>query len=148
MWYVDRIVQTFNRVTPGSISEMMPEGGCFTIAWTSYGIVVPLIEHIFGIRPDAADRNIVFEPHVPAGWEDISIEDLPVGDNLISFSRTRTGEGVVYDIEARKDGWSFVLRDNAAPGARYFLNGQPASRSASGIRMQGRKNRLLISSGH
>ena len=80
MWYVDRIVQTFNRVTPGSISEMMPDYGCFTIAWTSYGIVLPLIEHVFGIRPDAANKTIVFEPHLPAGWEDISIEDLPVGD--------------------------------------------------------------------
>jgi hypothetical protein len=35
MWYVDRIAQTFNRVTPGSMSEMMPDQGCFTIAWTS-----------------------------------------------------------------------------------------------------------------
>jgi hypothetical protein len=40
MWYVDRIVQTFNRVAPGSVAEMMPDYGCFTIAWTSYGIVV------------------------------------------------------------------------------------------------------------
>ena len=148
LWYVDRIVQTFNRVTPGSISEMMPDGGCFTIAWTSYGIVVPLIEHVFGIRPDAANRKIVFEPHLPAGWEDISIEDLPVGANLISFSRARTAAGVVYDIEAREDGWGFVLRANAARGARYFLNGQPVSPAASGIRMTGRKNRVLISSGH
>ena len=93
MWYVDRIVQTFNRVAPGSISEMMPDYGCFTIAWTSYGIVLPLIEHVFGIRPDAANKTIVFEPHLPAGWEDISIEDLPVGANLVSFSRTRTEEG-------------------------------------------------------
>jgi hypothetical protein len=47
LWYVDRIVQTFNRKLPGSISEMMPDYGCFTIAWTSYGIVLPLIQHIF-----------------------------------------------------------------------------------------------------
>jgi glycogen debranching enzyme len=100
MWYVDRIVRTFNRVTPGSMSEMMPDYGCFTIAWTSYGIVLPLIEHVFGVQPDAAQKTIVFDPHLPAGWEDIRLEDLPVGANLISFSRTRTREGVVYDIEA------------------------------------------------
>ena len=86
--YVDKIVQTLNRTTPGSISEMMPDYGCFAIAWTSYGIVVPLIGHIFGIQPDAVHRTVVFGPHVPAGWKDMSIEDLPVGSNTaVSFSR-------------------------------------------------------------
>src|SRR5258708_38318761 len=144
MWYVDRIVQTFNRVSPGSISEMMPDHGCFTIAWTSYGIVLTLIEHVFGIRPDAAHKAIVFEPHLPAGWEDISIQDLPIRTNLVSFSRTRTGKGVIYDIEAKENGWSFVLREPALPNSRYFLNGRPANSSSSGIRMEGRKNRVLI----
>ena len=146
MWYVDRIVQTFNRVTPGSISEMMPHYGCFTIAWTSYGIVLPLIEHVFGIRPDAANRTIVFEPHLPAGWEDISIGELPVGENLISFARSRTAQGIVYDVEADDDGWSFVLREKASPGSRYILNGRPIAPSPSGISMEGRKNRLLVTS--
>jgi len=148
MWYVDRIVQTFNRVTPGSISEMMPDYGCFTIAWTSYGIVMPLIEHVFGIRPDAVNRTIVFEPHLPSGWERIRIDDLPVGDNLVSFSRTRTEAGVVFDIEARDNGWNFALRIEGAPHASYFLNGKPTALSSSGIRMEGTKNRVLIVSTH
>jgi len=148
MWYVDRIVQTFNRVTPGSISEMMPDYGCFTIAWTSYGIVMPLIEHVFGIRPDAVNRTIVFEPHLPSGWERIRIDDLPVGDNLVSFSRTRTEAGVVFDIEARDNGWNFALRIEGAPHASYFLNGKPTALTSSGIRMAGTKNRVLIVSTH
>lgn len=146
--YVDGIVQTFNRTAPGSISEMMPDYGCFTIAWTSYGIVVPLIEHVFGSRPDAANKTIVFEPHMPTGWEDISIEDLPVGANLVSFSRTRTETGVIYDIEAPDSGWTFVLRVTAAPDAKYFLNGTPTDSSFSGIHMHGKKNRVLISFTH
>jgi glycogen debranching enzyme len=144
MWYVDRIVQTFNRVSPGSISEMMPNYGCFTIAWTSYGIALPLIEGVFGIQPDAVARTIVFEPHLPTGWEDISVADLPVGANRIAFARSRTSAGIVYDIEAKEDGWSYVLREADSPGTRYFLNGQPISPSPAGIRMGGRKNRVLI----
>ncbi len=147
MWYVDKIVQTFNRVSPGSISEMMPDYGCFTIAWTSYGIVVPLIQHVFGIQPDALHKRVVFEPHLPTGWEDIRIEDLPVGTNLVSFSRARTGRGIEYDFEARQSGWSFVLRGKDVPGARYFLNGSPVSATASGIQMSGRKNHLLVAMG-
>jgi glycogen debranching enzyme len=146
MWYLNKIVQTFNRVTPGSMSEMMPDKGCFTIAWTAYGIVVPLIEHVFGIQPDAANRTIVLEPHLPTGWEDISIQDLPVGTNLISFSRTKTEKGVSYDIEAKQPGWTFILRTRASPASRFFLNGKPTSASASGIRMSGTENRVLITS--
>jgi hypothetical protein len=141
---VDRIVRTFNRVTPGSMSEMMPDDGCFTIAWTSYGIVMPLIGHVFGVQPDAASRTIVFEPHLPSGWEDISIEDLPVGANRVSLSRTRAGSQVMYDIEAEEDGWSFVLKPEAAPGAKYFLNDAPVTDASSGIRMEGKRNRVRI----
>jgi glycogen debranching enzyme len=144
MQYVDEIGQTFNRVTPGSMSELMPDKGCFTIAWTSYGIVVPLVEHVFGIQPDAANRTIVFEPHLPTGWEDISIGDLPVGTNLISFSRTRTERGVRYDIDSKESGWSFVLKTGASRATRYFLNGKPIRPSVSGVRMDGRRNRVLI----
>jgi Bacterial alpha-L-rhamnosidase 6 hairpin glycosidase domain len=147
MWYVDRIVQTFNRVSPGSISEMMPDHGCFTIAWTSYGIVVPLIEHVFGIRPDAGNKTILVEPQLPAGWKEVSIEQLPIGTNLISLSLTRAADAVTYELQAKEDGWSFVLKPNGSPDARYFLNGKPTAPSASGIRMTGKKNRLLISSG-
>src|SRR5262249_24495893 len=63
LWYVHKIVETFNRRSPGSISEMMPDYGCFTIAWTSYGIVVPLIQHVFGIQPDAIHKTVVLDPH-------------------------------------------------------------------------------------
>ena len=144
MWYVDKIVRTFNRVSPGSISEMMPDYGCFTIAWTSYGIVVPLIQHVFGIQPDASHKTVVLEPHLPTGWEDIRIDDLPVGTNLVSFSRARTARGIEYGVEATQSGWSFVLRVKDVPGASYYLNGRPVAFAAVGIRMTGKKNHVLI----
>jgi glycogen debranching enzyme len=144
LWYVDRIVETFNRVTPGSISEMMPDGGCFVIAWTSYGIVVPLIQHVFGIQPDAVSRTVVFAPHLPTGWENMSIEDLPIGTNSVSFSRAKTEKGIEYDIESEDGAWNLVLAGEAlSPGARYFLNGRPVSATGAGIRMSGRKNHVL-----
>ena len=144
LWYVDRIVQTFGRTLPGSISEMMPDYGCFTIGWTSYGIVVPLIQHFFGIQPDAVRKTVVFDPHPPSGWEEMSIADLPVGANTISFSRTRTGRGIEYRIDGTESGWTFVLRGKAVSGARYYVNGKPASSTSSGLRMTGRTNRVLV----
>jgi hypothetical protein len=144
LWYVDKIVQTFNRTLPGSISEMMPDYGCFAIAWTSYGIVVPLIQHVFGIQPDAMKKNVVFDPHMPTGWEDMSIEDLPVGTTRVSFSRARTSKGIEYRFEVKDDGWSVVFKGKGLPGAKYHLNGRPVSFTSSGIRMSGRKNHVLV----
>jgi hypothetical protein len=143
LWYVDKIVQTFNRKLPGSISEMMPDYGCFTIAWTSYGIVVPLVQHVFGVQPDAVNKTVVFDPHLPKGWEEMSIEDLPVGENLVSFSRTKKGNAIEYDIEASQRGWSLVLKGNSLPPAKYYLNGSPVSLTSSGIRMSGTRNHVL-----
>jgi hypothetical protein len=144
LWYVDKIVQTFGLNLPGSISEMMPDYGCFTIAWTSYGIVLPLIEHVFGIRPDAINKTVVFDPHVPSGWEDMSIEDLPVGTNMISFSRAKTGKGIEYSFDAKESGWTFVFKGRASPGAQYYLNGRSVAFMTPGIRMSGRENRVLV----
>jgi hypothetical protein len=123
---------------------MMPDYGCFAIGWTSYGVVVPLIQHVFGIQPDAVHRTVVFDPQVPSGWEDMSVTDLPVGTNVISFVRARTSEGVEYRIEARDDGWTFVLKGKAEAGARYSINGRPASFPPGGIRVTGRSNRVLV----
>lgn len=144
MWYVDRIVQTFGRTLPGSISEMMPDYGCFAIAWTSYGVMVPLIQHVFGIQPDAVHKTVVFAPRLPTGWEDMRIEDLPVGGNTLSFSRRRTGRGIEYRVQAREDGWTFVLRPEALPGARYTVNGRSVPLTSSGLRLTGRANRVLV----
>jgi hypothetical protein len=144
LWYMNKIVQTFNRKLPGSISEMMPDYGCFTIAWTSYGIVLPLIQHVFGIQPDAMNKTVVVDPQVPAGWEDMSIEDLPIGTNLISFSRTKTSRGIEYRFEAKQNGWNFVLKGKESPGAKYYLNDRPVALTSSGIRMSGTKNHVLV----
>jgi glycogen debranching enzyme len=144
LWYVDKIVQTFNRTLPGSISEMMPDYGCFAIAWTSYGIVLPLIQHVFGVQPDAMKKTVVFDPHMPTGWEDMSIEDLPVGTTRVSFSRARTGRGIEYGFQVKEGGWNVILRGKGSPGAKYYLNGKPVSFSSSGIRMSGRRNHVLV----
>jgi len=144
LWYTNRIVDTFGRKLPGSMSEMMPDYGDFVQAWTIYGIVVPLVEHVFGVEPDAVRKTVTFEPHLPKGWEDMSIEDLPVGGNSISFSRKKTQQGIEYRIDSKQSGWSFVLKPPAAPGVRYYLNGSAVAADSSGIRMSGRSNVVLM----
>jgi hypothetical protein len=123
---------------------MMPDYGCFAIAWTGYGIVVPLIEHIFGIAPDAARKTVTFDPHLPRGWDDMSIEALPVGTTTISLTAARTSKGLEYTLESSAEDWTLVLETEATPGARYYLNDKPIVPGDSGIRMPGGRNRVLV----
>jgi hypothetical protein len=125
---------------------MMPDYGCFAIAWTSYGVMVPLIRHVFGIQPDAVNRTVVLDPHLPTGWEDVRIDDLPVGGNRLTFSRQKTGEGIEYRVDAAQDGWTFILKPEASPGAGYAVNEKPGSLTSSGIRLTGKINRVLVQS--
>ncbi len=145
LWYTNKIVQTFNRVLPGSISEMMPDYGDFTQAWTSYGIIVPLVEYVFGVQPDAYTKTIVFEPQLPEGWNDISIENLPVADNLISFSRKKTSKGIEYSLIGTQHNWEMILKLKDLPGAKYILNGKEVPFATSGFQIRGGQNRLLVS---
>jgi len=93
---------------------------------------------------DALTKTVVFAPHVPSGWEAMSIAALPIGTNVVSFSRAKTSSGVEYDFKGTADGWTFVLQVPDAPGAKYYLNGKPIPLSASGIRMQGRRNQVVV----
>jgi hypothetical protein len=143
IWYVNKIVQTFNRVLPGSISEMMPDYGDFTQAWTSYGIVVPLIEHVFGIQPDALHKKITFEPQLPSGWENVSLENLPVGTNKVSMVRSKTTRGIEYTVSGNEQGWTLILKLKDRAGAKYYLDGKQILFDASGFRITG-KCKLVI----
>jgi glycogen debranching enzyme len=144
LWYVDKIVQTFNRVLPGSISEMMPDYGDFTQAWTSYGIIVPLVEYVFGIQPDAYAKTIVFEPQLPEGWNDISIQNLPVGSNVISLSRAKTSKGIEYSLNSSESNWKLILKLKDSPGTKYSLNGKVVPFTPSGFVMTETTNHVVI----
>lgn len=144
LWYVNKIVQTFNRRLPGSISEMMPDYGCFAIAWTNYGIVLPLVQHVFGVQPDAFNKTVVFEPHLPSGWENMKIENLPIGTNTVSFSRAKTQKGIEYRLSSQNDEWNFILKLKDLTDAEYYLNGKAVSFTSSGIRMRGKNNHVLV----
>jgi hypothetical protein len=74
----------------------------------------------------------------------MSIENLPVGSNVVSFSRAKTSRGIEYGFEAKDDGWRFVFKGKSVPGAKYYLNGRPVAPTSSGIRMTGKKNRLVV----
>lgn len=144
MWYVDKIVKTFNRVLPGSISEMMPDYGCPLQAWTIYGLATPLITHVLGIKPDAYNKNIVITPHLPTGWNNAVIDDLPVGNNTISLSIKKNGGSIAYSLQSVATDWTYTLQVKNLNGKKYKLNGKIFTATSDEIKLKGKMNQVEI----
>jgi hypothetical protein len=143
MWYVDKIAQTFGRAMPGSISEMMPDYGCPVQAWTMYGLAAPLITHIFGIQPHAYQKAVTFSPHLPSGWDNIKISELPVGSNTISFAVKKSVKGTEYHLSSENADWNFTLNLQNLRGTKYVLNGKTILADSDEIHLRGRSNTIM-----
>jgi len=142
MWYVNKIAQTFCRVLPGSISEMMPDYGCPVQAWTIYGLAVPLVTHVLGINPDAYHKSILIAPHLPTGWDHAAIYDLPIGNNAISFAVQRRGNNATYSVTSMDPAWKYTLRVKGLAGNKYKLNGKVFTATSDEINLTGTKNKI------
>ena len=83
---IERIFAAFGMATPGSLSEMSPDYGCFVQAWTAYAVFVPVVRYFFGIQPDAAGNRLLVAPAMPERWGCASLEHVPVLDGEISVA--------------------------------------------------------------
>jgi glycogen debranching enzyme len=142
MWYVDKIVQTLNRALPGSVSEMMPDYGCPVQAWTIYGLATPLVTHILGIHPDAYNKSIIISPHLPTGWDNAAMYDLPVGNDTISLAIKRNGSNTTYSLTSLAPGWTYTLKIKGLAGNKYKLNGKVFTAVTDEIELKGRLNQV------
>lgn len=82
---IERMFSSFSMATPGSISEMSPDYGCFTQAWTAYGVFWPIVRFFFGIQPMASEGRIILAPCMPDKWEQVSLENVKVLDGTLSI---------------------------------------------------------------
>ena len=96
---IQKIFSTFGMATPGSISEMSPDYGCFVQAWTTYGVMVPVVRYFFGICPQAGDEKIVLSPCLPSSWRDASLEHVKVLDGEMSLICHQTDRGLEIQVK-------------------------------------------------
>ena len=145
LWYADKIAETFGMALPGSISEMMPDYGCPVQGWTIYGLACPLVTHIFGIQPDACNKSIIIEPHLPMNWEKLAINNLPAGNNIISLSILKSKESIEYELIAKKKEWNYIFPVREYSGNEIFVNGEKIKNQSDKIIVKGKKNKIRIS---
>jgi hypothetical protein len=96
---LQRMFRAFNLASPGCIAEMLPDYGCFVQAWTIYAVMVPIVNHFFGVNPSAPDNLLLLRPCMPMAWEKASLERMRVLDGELSIEYRRDRGQSYYHID-------------------------------------------------
>lgn len=124
LMHVNQIANTFNQVMPGSIAEMMPDYGCFCQEWTIYGVAVPLIQYVFGIKPNAPEKELLLQPQCPTGWDRYTLTNQRIGDSQFDMAVCSSDSGVTYQVNGLDSSWTVKLRLPFLRTSDYWLNGK------------------------
>lgn len=98
---LERMLATFGKATPGCLSEMSPDYGCFVQGWTAYAMFVPVVSGFFGVRPQADKGEIELRPCMPSRWGRAELKDLPVLGGELSLAFRREGGRETLEIDNR-----------------------------------------------
>ena len=108
---IKTVMKTFGMYLPGSISEMSPDYGCFTQAWTSYAMLSPVITGFLGISPDAGMKKVHIAPNLPVDWDYASAKKLKIGNNELDIMVERRDNTYSIKVTSVEAGWHFSCDD-------------------------------------
>jgi len=135
--YIEKLNRSFSYALPGSMSEVSPDFGMMTQAWNIYGVAVPIIQHFFGIRPKAYEKTIFISPHLPTSWKEASLDNIKVGENLVSIAINQKEEYNEYRITQTLADWTLMIDNKNAK--RITVNDEETKLSGDAIKLTGSK---------
>ena len=143
--YINKLHQSFSYALPGSMYEVSPDFGMITQAWNIYGVAVPIVQHFFGIQPKAHEKSIYLSPNLPTEWKEASIENVKVGDNLISLFINEKTDHKVYGIKQTRPDWIIIIPLKNAK--RVIVNGEETdlkTMTSDSLRLSGLEMKIEI----
>ncbi len=61
-------------------------------------ILTPLIRGLLGITVDAPAHRVTIAPHLPPSWDSVSVDNVPVGRDELSFTVRRSAGDIVLAV--------------------------------------------------
>ncbi len=89
-------------------------------AWSHAMAILPAVEGMLGIRPDAPNGRLKIYPHLPGGWTETTVQPVRVGAESFRFGIFRGWESSGFTI-ARLAGSDPVQLELALPFPRDVL---------------------------
>jgi len=101
------------------------------------GFVLPFVRGLLGLSGDAVTKEIIFRPHFPADWPEVTIGKFRLGQETFDFHYKRDDAKVVVEVTSRP-GNSFRLHFSPAFGLgtqirRALVNGRLLESAASPV---------------
>jgi GH15 family glucan-1,4-alpha-glucosidase len=98
--------------------------------WSAAMVVSPLLKGMFGLEKDATKKTLTFVPHVPADWTNFAINNIRVGESVVSLSYAKTLSEIT--LEVTRTGGECALDfepalANSALVGRVEVNGRPTT---------------------
>jgi glycogen debranching enzyme len=66
--------------------------------WSSAMVITPALKGLFGIEADGLSHSIDLDPHLPADWDNASVERIHVGESVCSLTYQRLGASMVVKV--------------------------------------------------
>lgn len=147
--YLKRMTRSFGFALPGSIYEVSPDYGMMAQAWNLYSFGVPIVTQFFGIQPDAGNKVIHISPSFPSSWKEAKIENVEIGDNILSLEYKINEEGVVEAVINQSNGdWQIVFSWPEGRQANAAINGNKVEienqLGKNRITFKGSKNKVTL----
>ena len=143
--YITMLHRSFSYALPGSMYEVSPDFGMIVQAWSNYGVDVPVINHFFGITPDAYEKSIFISPHMPSDWKDASVDNIRVGNNSFSLEVSQKADHREYYFRQTLAEWSVIV--DVKESKKVVVNNKVVDTgkiSENRIVLNGRENKVLI----
>jgi hypothetical protein len=64
-------------------------------------VLTPLLRGLLGIDVDVPRGRVTLAPHLPPGWDSVSVDNVPAGRSTISFTLRRTAGGMSAAVRRR-----------------------------------------------
>jgi hypothetical protein len=109
--YVLDIARQLDLEQPGALPEQMPSPGYLPFpfqpftrramvmqAWSSYGMLYPIVHYFLGIQPHMPQRLITVLPQLPSGLPHLSIQNLRVGDEILAVAAQHSDKLYVTEV--------------------------------------------------
>jgi GH15 family glucan-1,4-alpha-glucosidase len=98
--------------------------------WSAAMVVSPLLKGMFGLEKDATNKTLTFAPHVPANWTNFKINNVRVGDSVLSLSYQKTLDEIALEVTRTGGECSLDFEPalaNTALVGRVSVNGRPTT---------------------
>lgn len=109
--YVLDIARQIDLEQPGALPEQMPSPDyapfpfhAFTRramvmqAWSSYGVLYPIVRYYLGIQPHMPQRLLIVVPQLPSSLPQLSIQDLQIGNKILAVTALHSNKLYVTEV--------------------------------------------------